>query len=216
MEFTFVSAVSARQFRAGSFFRSYQHRFLMENGQALSGTLIEIGAESQYGHHEHFPDAARYFATNITGDVDVLVDATAIPFGTGSVDALVCVSVLEHISQVQAAFAEFARVLRPAGILLLTVPFCYPVHDQQDYWRWTDQALTGSLAEHFDVLQVTKLGGRVSTISELLQRPVGRYTKRYLPMKGFGFAFTALLGRFDQPDDSPLGYGVVARRLTPT
>jgi SAM-dependent methyltransferase len=216
MESGFMSAVSARQFRAGSFFRSYQHRFLSENGHALNGTVIEIGAESQYGHHEHFPNAACYLATNISGDVNALVDATSIPFGTGSVDSLVCVSVLEHIFPVHAAVTEFARVVRPAGVLLLTVPFCYPVHDRQDYWRVTDQTLTGLPAKDFEVLRVTRLGGRVSTISELLQRPVGKYTKRYLPMKAFGFAFTALVGRFDQPDDSPLGYGVVARRLTHT
>jgi SAM-dependent methyltransferase len=47
---------------------------------------------------------------------------TALPFGDASFDSAVCFEVLEHIEDDAAAAAELARVLRPGGLLLLSVP----------------------------------------------------------------------------------------------
>ena len=46
----------------------------------------------------------------------------------------------------------------------------------------------------------------------LLQRPRGVWSLRYAPQKLLGLVLVALLGRRDQPDDAPMGTGVVARR----
>ena len=211
----FVSGVSVRKFRSASvsIFRSHQEEFLRRHGPLLRGTVVEIGADPQYGHEQHLSGAARYVPTNIEGPCELQVDATAMPFGDGALDAVLCVSVVAHIRRIEAAFEELTRVIRPGGMLLLTVPFCWPVCFEHDFWRLTDQALIALLGDDFEIVELDRLGGRVSTAAALLQRPVGRYTRRYAPMKAFGLAFTALLGRFDQPDDSPLGYGMLARRL---
>lgn len=50
-------------------------------------------------------------------------DVTALSLATASVDAVVTMDVLEHVPDYQKAIAEFARVLRPGGVLVLTVPF---------------------------------------------------------------------------------------------
>lgn len=50
-------------------------------------------------------------------------DVTALSLATASVDAVVTMDVLEHVHDVRRALAEFARVLRPGGVLVLTVPF---------------------------------------------------------------------------------------------
>ena len=46
-------------------------------------------------------------------------DAYALPFVDGSFDAVVCVRVVHHLEHPGAVFAEFARVLRPGGVLVL-------------------------------------------------------------------------------------------------
>ena len=46
-------------------------------------------------------------------------DAYALPFDDGSFDAVVCVRVVHHLQHPGAVFAEFARVLRPGGVLVL-------------------------------------------------------------------------------------------------
>ncbi len=55
-------------------------------------------------------------------------DIASIPLRTGSVDAILCTEVLEHVEQPLAAIAEFSRLLRPGGRLLLTVPSACRVH----------------------------------------------------------------------------------------
>jgi SAM-dependent methyltransferase len=54
-------------------------------------------------------------------------DATALRFADASLDAILCLDVLEHVPDFRAALREFARVLKPGGALLLTVP-----------WHWTN------------------------------------------------------------------------------
>src|SRR5205807_7674851 len=46
-------------------------------------------------------------------------DANALPFPDGSFDALLCVRVVHHFVDPARAFAEFARVLRPGGVLVV-------------------------------------------------------------------------------------------------
>ena len=46
-------------------------------------------------------------------------DAYALPFEDGSFDAVVCVRVVHHLEHPGAVFTEFARILRPGGVLVV-------------------------------------------------------------------------------------------------
>lgn len=50
-------------------------------------------------------------------------DVTALRLDDASVDAVVSFDVLEHVPDYRRALAEFARVLRAGGVLVLTAPF---------------------------------------------------------------------------------------------
>jgi SAM-dependent methyltransferase len=70
--------------------------------------------------------AAHGFATTCA-------DAEAIPLADSSVDLLTAFDVLEHLDDDLAGLDEFHRVLRPDGLLLLTVPayrFLWSEHDE--------------------------------------------------------------------------------------
>jgi SAM-dependent methyltransferase len=59
--------------------------------------------------------------------------ATALPFPDGSFDLACAFDVLEHLDDDAAGLAEMRRVLRPSGLVLLTVPayrFLWSVHDE--------------------------------------------------------------------------------------
>ena len=50
-------------------------------------------------------------------------DITALGFGDAALDAVASLDVLEHVADYRRGLHEFARVLRPGGLLLLCVPY---------------------------------------------------------------------------------------------
>jgi SAM-dependent methyltransferase len=64
--------------------------------------------------------------TAANGVGTVLVDAARLPFGDGSFDRVIAAEVLEHIDDDRTAVDELARVLRPGGVIAVTVPAYLP------------------------------------------------------------------------------------------
>ena len=91
---------------------------------------------------------------------DLFADAAQLPLLTASVDAAVCLEVLEHVRQPQAAVAEFSRVLKSGGTMLFSMPFMYPIHDApHDFQRMTEYGLRRDFdAAGFDIVQLRKVG----------------------------------------------------------
>jgi SAM-dependent methyltransferase len=48
-----------------------------------------------------------------------------MPYASGSVDAGLCLEVLEHIEDDERAVREIARVLKPGAVLIAAVPYTY-------------------------------------------------------------------------------------------
>lgn len=77
---------------------------------------------------------------------DVFGDAASLPFKNASFDVVALLDVLEHLPEPRAALAEIRRVLNPTGLLLVNVPFMYPLHDEPfDYQRLTSHGLKHAL-----------------------------------------------------------------------
>jgi len=74
--------------------------------------------------------------------VDIVADIADLPFKDNSVDAIVCESVLEHVKNPWAIVREMKRILKPKGIIYLSVPFIAGFHSSpDDYYRWSKQGL---------------------------------------------------------------------------
>jgi SAM-dependent methyltransferase len=63
-----------------------------------------------------------------TSRIDLVSDITAIPAPDASFDAILCSEVLEHVPEPTHALDEFARLLKPGGVMILTAPFGSHVH----------------------------------------------------------------------------------------
>lgn len=79
-------------------------------------------------------------------------DLQRLPLPDAAFDAAVCAEVLEHLDDDAAALAELARVLRPGGLLLVTVPAGPYRYDWTDRWaghrrRYDAAALAARLRE---------------------------------------------------------------------
>lgn len=78
------------------------------------------------------------FSPHGTSEADVICYAESLPFADGSFDTILCTEVLEHTREPFQVMREFARLLKPGGHVLLSVPFIYPIHEApNDYWRFT-------------------------------------------------------------------------------
>ena len=53
-------------------------------------------------------------------------DATRLPFADNSIDKIICSEVLEHIPNYEGVLAELMRVLKPEGLLAISVPRYWP------------------------------------------------------------------------------------------
>ena len=194
-----------------SLFRQCQNKFLADNAMGLSGKIIEIGAEKKWNYASLFKNSENYITSNIKGDCDIYLDATNMEqIADASIDGLICVSVLEHIFDFQKVVQEILRVLKIGGKAVITVPFIFPYHDQIDYWRFSDTALI-ELFSDFKIIRLVQFGGKMATLSFLLQRPL-RKILRYVLYKIIGLFFGILGLTLEQMDTFPLGYGILIEK----
>lgn len=76
---------------------------------------------------------------NIRGPIDVLLNAAKLPFMSASFDVVLMSEVIEHVREADKALKEIGRVLKPGGLLLITWPFNYMIHElPHDYVRYTE------------------------------------------------------------------------------
>jgi SAM-dependent methyltransferase len=68
-------------------------------------------------------------------NVDVVADAYALPYADGSVDAVHCEAVLEHLERPEAAVAEMWRVLRSGGEVFAATPFLQAFHAYPNHFQ---------------------------------------------------------------------------------
>jgi len=71
-------------------------------------------------------------------DVDVVADATNLPFVENSVDFIINRALLEHVESPERVIQEMYRILKPGGSIFCFVPFIQPYHAAPfDFQRWT-------------------------------------------------------------------------------
>lgn len=110
----------------------------------LRGRVLDVGSATQWAR-ERLAAGTEYLAMDYPTTAQaygcrpaVYGDAQRLPFGDGSLDAVLLLDVLEHVADPERALREIARVLKRDGQLVLRVPFLYPVHDApHDHSRWT-------------------------------------------------------------------------------
>ena len=155
----------------------------------------------------------------------IIGDVQAMPLPDACCDSVGCSEVLEHLPRPEDAVAELARVLRPGGTLVLSVPFLSRLHEEpHDYFRYTSHGLRVLLTRHgFDVREIVATGSVFGflghQLSTLVVVPVYR-----IPVIGQIFFWVNallvvlpawLLDRLPGfRAKFPLGYVVVAERPT--
>ncbi len=138
------------------------HQFLPN----LEGAVLDVGCGDK-PYAAWLSGAEEYIGLDVVPGpkVDYLVAPDgAWPLEDCRFDALVCTQVLQYVREPSLLIAEMRRVLRPGGIIILSVPFCYSEHNViADYWRYSAAGLA-KLFEGLEIVEIRKQGGFGSVV----------------------------------------------------
>jgi len=155
--------------------------------------ILDIGSGNS--PYRKIFDYENYISADIEHypEVDVICDATSLPFDNGKFDAIICTEVLEHLEAPEKALCEISRVLKPGGYLITSIPFMFGKHTRYDYVRWSDLGIKKLLNNHsLNIIWIENRGKIFSMMAELV---------RQLPAE--------LLGPFSRDSNNFFKYGIL-------
>jgi len=135
--FPFKMYYSVLRYHVDKFFASKAQRFKKND------LILDVGGEkkNKKGQFDTSEYAGKVFYLNIDPQThpDFLGDAAKMPVKKNYFDVVICSQLLEHVLSPTQVLKEILRVLKPGGMLLMSVPFLYRIHpDPVDYARYTD------------------------------------------------------------------------------
>jgi len=145
--------------------------------------LIEQYSLKYYGlehlstlHHEH--KANVYGTAYSTGLKDC------------AVDTVFTAAVMEHLEEPANALSEMNRILKPGGIIILSAPFFWHIHEEpRDFYRYTEYGFEYLLKKSgFEVLEIVSLSGFWVTVCEMFIYYIARFNRsilKYIPIIPF-------------------------------
>ncbi len=116
---------------------------------SLPEPILEIGSYQVPGQEEIadlrslFPNQS-YQGVDIRSGpgVDCVASVEKLPHKSGTVGTVLAFNTFEHVAHFWRGFDEIFRVLRPDGVLVVSCPFYFHIHNHpSDYWRFTPEAL---------------------------------------------------------------------------
>jgi SAM-dependent methyltransferase len=160
--------------RGQSIDRFFIERFLQRHTDRVRGRVLEVKHRTyteQFGSAVTASDVIDLSASN--PDATVIGDLAAAPHLPDDVyDCVILTQTLHYIFDTQAALATIARILKPGGTLLITVPGISPMSitemaDYGEFWRFTSMSMRRLLDGYFHEVHVQTFGNVLSTASFL-------------------------------------------------
>ena len=141
--------------------------------QYLRGRVLDMGCGDQPYARLITETSTQYVGMDLspehTPKPHVCADSLALPFRSGSFDAVLSTQVLEHVRNPFTVFREISRVLKPSGYLVLTAPQLWPLHEEpHDYYRYTRYGLQELALQHgLAVVRLEERGGGFTALGQL-------------------------------------------------
>jgi len=202
--------------------------------QAATGfrAVLDVGCAEQPFRALMESQGQRYVGMDVvqnrTQSVDIVSALEDVPSPAEPFGVVLCTEVLEHVTDIGAAFAGLRRVTAIGGVVVATVPFVFPLHmEPYDYRRLTLHGLERLAADHgFVVERSERLGTLPHVLATLLADasilPESRSLFAKAKVAVLRVAFAALIRLFDSSwlsrgiavnSNSYLSNGVVLRAI---
>jgi SAM-dependent methyltransferase len=156
--------------------------FLEDVAPRAKGRLLDVGCGQkpyerifrpyvdEYIGIEFEESFVRTDSSSKAGHPDLVYDGKTLPFEDKSFDTVLSIQVLEHTPAPAALVIEMARVMKDDGIMLLTAPFSFRLHEEpDDYFRYSPHGLRKlCLDAGLEITHIEPRGGLFSVIGHKL------------------------------------------------
>jgi SAM-dependent methyltransferase len=165
----------------------FARKGLSEHIGRLSGRIVgktlDVGCGTKPYAHLYRSDEYVGLEIDIVANrkeknADYYYDGKTFPFADNSFDSAVANEVFEHVFDPDRFLNELSRVLRPGGMLLMTMPFVWDEHEQPyDYARYSSFGIKSILQRHgFEVLEQRKSMDDIRALFQLLNMYIYKKT----------------------------------------
>lgn len=164
---------------------------------------------------------------NKNGTVQLIIGKdSSLPLQDSTVDTVLSTQVLEHVPSPERYLQEAFRVLRSGGVLILTCPASYMLHEEpHDYSRFTLYGLQELLrACRLHAVRVDTGGGAWSLMGQIYLNHLVYARKIRIPLVSGGLTkvwtilvnlLFGVLDRVNHNSKDPLNYMIIAQKLSP-
>jgi len=159
------------------FITKHIHSFIeyhLKNFLHARCSVIDIGCGEQPWRKLIESHDSCYIGTDIVqnaqGNVDIVSDITQIPVAANKFDIVLCSEVLEHVADTADAVMELARITKPGGHIILTTPFCYPLHEEPfDFVRLTPYNIALQAKDNgLEIRILQTMGNEIEVIATII------------------------------------------------
>jgi SAM-dependent methyltransferase len=101
--------------------------------------------------------------------VDIICEATSIPLEDQLFDTIITTQVMEHLDNPEQMLKEANRLLKNGGHLIISIPFCWELHEEPyDFFRYSKYGLKALLERNgFETIIIKANGGKWAAITQL-------------------------------------------------
>jgi len=177
-----------------SYRRKILDKLLEKNKNYYQGIVLDIGGRDRGKFKKPKDRVEKWIFADIEErhNPDVILDVCNMDkIKDESIDVISAIELFEHVEDPEQGLRECYRVLKRDGVMILSVPFLYPIHsDPYDFQRWTEDKWKKILSEiGFRIEKFEIMGRYFTTILEykkilIQQFPFGlrRFCKLFYPI----------------------------------
>ena len=137
------------------------------------GVVLDIGGRDRGLFQKPKGKVKKWIFADINDEYkpDIILDVTKMnQIESNSIDVINAIELFEHVADIEKGLSECYRVLKPSGIIVISVPFLYPIHaDPYDFQRWTDYKWRTELRElAFSIQNFLIMGRFYTSLAEML------------------------------------------------
>jgi SAM-dependent methyltransferase len=148
---------------------------------------------------------------DVGAEPDMIGSAIEMPLDNESYDMVFSTQVIEHLTEPQQMVHECYRVLKPKGVLILTGPFYWPLHEiPNDYYRFSRYGFENLLKKAgFQEIEIIANGGTWAQIFLSISLQIPRW---FFPLRLLSNAMGLMMDKLFYNETCPSNYTVIAKK----